>query len=138
MKLCKKTLEPLLKDEHKAQRKKFANCSRKKFRKERILFSDETMFDLDGIYNSENDRIWAVNREEANRRGGKTAAKVSTKSDGMVSRMVRGHCTPFLFEQGTSDHHRYIKKVLPIALGYGNSKFGNNWTFVSEVSILLQ
>ena len=37
----------------------------------RILFSDEKMFDLDGIYNSENDRIWAVNREEANRRGGK-------------------------------------------------------------------
>ena len=37
----------------------------------RILFSDEKTFDLDGIYNSENDRIWAVNREEANRRGGK-------------------------------------------------------------------
>ena len=34
-------------------------------------FSDDKMFDLDGIYNSENDRIWAVNREEANRRGGK-------------------------------------------------------------------
>ena len=37
----------------------------------RILFSDEKVFELDGIYNSENDRIWAVNREEANRRGGK-------------------------------------------------------------------
>ena len=36
----------------------------------RILFSDEKMFDLDSIYNSENDRIWAVNREEANRRSG--------------------------------------------------------------------
>ena len=73
MKPYKKTVEPLLKDEHKAQRKKFANWARKKFRKEeimRIVFSDEKMFDLDGIYNSENDRIWAVNREEANRRGG--------------------------------------------------------------------
>ena len=37
----------------------------------RIHFSDEKMFDLDGIYNSQNDRIWTVNREEANRRGGK-------------------------------------------------------------------
>ena len=37
----------------------------------RIVFSDEKMFDFDGIYNSENDRIWVVNREEANRRGGK-------------------------------------------------------------------
>ena len=72
MKPYKKTVEPLVKDEHKAQRKKFANWTRKKFRKEdtmRILFSDGKMFDLDGIYNSENDRIWAVNREEANRRG---------------------------------------------------------------------
>ena len=29
------------------------------------------MFDLDGIYNSENDRIWTANREEANQGGGK-------------------------------------------------------------------
>ena len=65
MKPYKKTVEPLLKDEHKAQRKKFANWMGKKFRKEdtmRILFSDEKMFYLDGIYNSQNDRIWAVNR----------------------------------------------------------------------------
>ena len=61
----------------------------------RILFSVEKMFDLDGIYNSENDRMWAVNREEANRRGGKkTATKVSTKSYGMVSCMLRGRCAP--------------------------------------------
>ena len=37
----------------------------------RILFSDEKMFDLDGIYNSQNDRVWAINREEANWRDGK-------------------------------------------------------------------
>ena len=37
----------------------------------RIVFSDEKMFDLDSIYNSENDHIWAVNREEVNRRSGK-------------------------------------------------------------------
>ena len=60
-----------------------------------ILFSDEKMFDLDGIYSSENDRIWAVNREEANRRGGKkTATKVSTKSYGIVSLMLGERCTP--------------------------------------------
>ena len=68
------------------------------FRKEdtmTILFSDEKMFDLDGIYNSENDRIWAINREEANRRGEKkTATKVSTKSYGMVGRMLRERCVP--------------------------------------------
>ena len=30
----------------------------------RILFSDEKMFAFDGIYNSQNDGIWAINREE--------------------------------------------------------------------------
>ena len=34
----------------------------------RILFSDEKMFDIDGIYNSQNDRIWAVNRAEADKK----------------------------------------------------------------------
>ena len=46
---------------NEAQRKKFAIWVRKKFRKEdtmRALFSDEKLFDLNGIYNSENDRIW--------------------------------------------------------------------------------
>ena len=60
MKPYKETVGPLLKDEHKAQRKKFANWARKKFRKGdtmRILFPNETMFGLDGIYNSQNDRI---------------------------------------------------------------------------------
>ena len=37
-----------------------------------------------------------------------------------------------LFEKGTLDHHRYIKEVLPVALRYGNSKFGNNWTFQQD------
>ena len=96
MKPYKKTVEPLLKDEHKAQRKKFTNWARKKFRKEntiRILFFDEKIFDLDGIYNSQNGRIWTVNREEVNRRGGeKKARKVCRKSDGIVSRMLRGRC----------------------------------------------
>ena len=31
----------------------------------KILFSDEKMFDIGGIYNSQNDRIWAVNRSAA-------------------------------------------------------------------------
>ena len=28
------------------------------------------MFDLGGMYNAQNHRIWAVNREEADKRGG--------------------------------------------------------------------
>ena len=63
------------------------------------------MFDLAGVYNSQNDRIWAVNREEANRRGRKkTARKVCRKSDGIVSRMLRESAVPLvLFEKSTLD-----------------------------------
>jgi transposase len=56
LKAYKKVQEPLLTDEHKARRKTF-----RKEDTQRIVFSDEKMFDLDGIYNSQNDRIWAAN-----------------------------------------------------------------------------
>ena len=136
MKPYKETVGSLLKDEHKAQRKKFANWARKKFRKEdtmRTLFSDEKMFNLDGIYNSRDDRIWTVYREEANQRGGKKQQrKFPQKVMVWLDVCSEGVVPLVLFEKGTLDHHRYIKKVLPVALRYGNSKFGNNWTFQQD------
>ena len=36
----------------------------------RILFSDEKFFDIDGVYNSQNDRVWAVDRADADEKGG--------------------------------------------------------------------
>ena len=47
--------EPLLTNEHKEKRVKFANWIRTDFRKEntmKILFSDKKMFNIDGIYNT--------------------------------------------------------------------------------------
>ena len=95
----------------------------------RILFSDGKMFDLDSIHNSQNDRIWTVKREEANRRGGKEQQrKFPQKVMVWLAVCSEGVVPLVLFEKGTLDHHRYIKKVLSVALRYGNSKFGNNWT----------
>ena len=65
--------EALLTDEHKDKRMKFANWIRTNFRKENtmnILFSEEKMFYIDGVYNSHNDRMWAVNRAAADAKGG--------------------------------------------------------------------
>ena len=114
-----------MKDEHKAQREKIRQLGEKKDTM-RIVFSDDKMFDLDGIYNSENDGIWAINREEkigemGKKQPGKFSEKVMVWSEGVASLA--------LFEKGSLDHHRYIKEVLPVALQYGNSKFGNNWAF---------
>ena len=69
----KKRVQPALTGFEKSKRMKLANWVRHNFRKKhtlRILFSDEKMFDLDGMYNAQNDRTWAVNREEADKRGG--------------------------------------------------------------------
>ena len=66
----------------------------------------------------------------------KTARKICRKSDDMIIRMFRGCCAPLiLFEKGTLDHHCYIKEILPVALRYGNSKFGNNWIFQQDNGI---
>ena len=35
----------------------------------RILFSDEKFFDIDGVYNSENEGMWAINRADTDGRG---------------------------------------------------------------------
>ena len=53
-------MEPLLSDDQRVKRKKFANGVPTTFRKEntmKTLFSDAKNFDIDGVYNSQNDRV---------------------------------------------------------------------------------
>ena len=81
-------IEPALTEEHKEKRKKIANWIRANFRKQetlKILFSDEKMFDIDGVYNTQNDRIWSVNRDEADEKGGtRQKKKISTEGHGLA------------------------------------------------------
>jgi inhibitor of nuclear factor kappa-B kinase subunit alpha len=132
----KKVIEPFLTDAHKAKRKKFANWVRTNFRKEqtmKILFSDEKLFDIDGVYNSQNDRVWAPNRAEANKKGGiKEKRKFPQKVMVWLGACSKGITPLVIFEEGTLDHARYIKEVLPVALEYGNKTFGNDWTFQQD------
>ena len=68
-------IKPFLTNAHKAERKRFANWLRSNFRKEQImpiLFSQEKLFHIDGVYNVENDRVWAPSCCETNEK------KVST------------------------------------------------------------
>ena len=44
----------------------------------------------------------------------------------------KGVSSLVIFEQGTVNHDRYIKEVLPVALKYGNHVFGNYWTFQQD------
>jgi len=132
----KMIIEPKLTDEHKIKRKKFANWVFNNFRKEdtmRILFSDEKMFDIDGIYNSQNQRIWAASRAEANERGGiKMKQKFSKKVMVWLGVCSKGVTPLVIFDQGSVDHAEYIQNVLPIALKYGTKTFGEHWIFQQD------
>ena len=129
-------VQPKISEDHKAKRLKFANWIRTNFPKEdtlRFLFSDEKMFDIDGVYNSQNERIWAPSRAEADANDDiKQIQKFPKKvmvSLGACSKEV----SPLvIFEEGTVDHERYIQEVLPVVLNFGNDMFGDNWTFQQD------
>ena len=93
----------------------------------RAQCADERIFDLDGMYNSQNQRIWASSRDEADEKDG-----IKEKQQFPQKIMVwLGVCskgvTPFvIFDRETVDHVVYIQKALPVALKYGNKTFGKH------------
>jgi hypothetical protein len=126
---------PKLTPEHVRKRKSFATWVGHHFSKEsskNILFSDEKLFDLDGVCNRQNDRIWAATRAEADARGG-----IFEKNKFPQKVMVwLGACTKgttkVVILVGSVNHQSYIKNVLPVARQYGNKFFGPNWTFQQD------
>ena len=132
----KKRIEPLMTNAQKDKRKKFANWIRTNFTKEqtlRFVFSDEKMFDIDGIYNSQNDRIWACDRREADEKGGrKQERKLPQKVMVWLAVCSKGVSPMVIFGKDSVDHERYIEEVLPVALKFGNKCFGNDWTFQQD------
>ena len=53
-------IKPALAEEHKEKRKNFANWIRTNFQKQetlKILFYDEELVDINGVYNTQNDSI---------------------------------------------------------------------------------
>ena len=68
----KKIKQPRLMNLQKTKRVKFANGVLNNYTRDdtkRWLFSDERHFDIDVIHNVQNDRVWAVSREEVDKRG---------------------------------------------------------------------
>ena len=78
----------------------------------KILFSDEKYFDIDDVYNFQNDRVWAVNRPDADE---KAAVEQKRKHSEQVMVWL-GACSMgitllVIFNEGTVDHAVYIKIV---------------------------
>ncbi len=126
----------MLSDDQKIIQKKFANWVRTNFRKEetmKILFSDEKFFDIDGVYNSQNDRVWAVDRADADKKGGiKQRQKFPQKVMVWLSACSKGVTLLVILDERTVDHTVYIEKVRPVALKYGNQVSGTGWVFQQD------
>jgi hypothetical protein len=112
---------------------KFANSVLNNFSKKETkkwLFSNEKFFDFDGMYNTQNDREWAVSRQEADRKGGvKKKHKFPTKVMVWLDACCEGLTSLVILDNGTVDHERYIDDVLPMALECRNKMMRKDWAF---------
>ena len=103
-------------DTEKLKRKKFANWVRTNFKKEgtfKILFSDEKIFDIDGVCNAQNNRMWAVDRDEADEKAGrKQKRKFSQKAMIWLGVCSKGVRTLVILDKGTTDTSRKSCQLL--------------------------
>ena len=116
--------------------KKFATWLRTNLKKEdtlKILFSDEKIFGIDGVCNAQSNRVWAVDRDEADEKGRrKQKRKYSQKVMIWLGACWKGVRPLVILGKGTIDHDRYIREVLPVAIKYGNKVFGDDWTYQQD------
>ncbi|CAF1346473.1 unnamed protein product [Adineta ricciae] len=91
------------------------------------------MFAIVGVYNSQNDRIWAANYDEADAKGGiKQIQEFPQKVMVWLGICSKWISPLVIFEGGTVYHVRYIKEVLPVVLKFGNGIFGNDRMFQQD------
>ena len=128
--------EPKLTDKQKLRRVAFSNWIRNNFRKSdtlKFVFSDEKIFAVDGVYNRQNDRVWAVSRRAADEQG---AVRRMSKFPGKImiwlAVCTKGVSRVVFLENGKVDHNKYIDEVLPVVRKFGNRHFGNDWTFQQD------
>ena len=71
--------------------------------------------------------MWAVGLADADKKGGiKQRRKFAQKVMVWLCVCSKGVMPPVILNEGTVDHTVYIKKVLPVALKYGNETFGRD------------
>ena len=128
----KKIKQPKLTDLQKKKRVQFANWVLNYYTKDNIgrwLLADEKFFDLDGVYNSQNDRVWAVRKEEDDEKDGlHEKTKFPQKVMEWLGVCGEGLTSPVILEDGTMDAERYIEEILSVALKCENKMLWNNWT----------
>ena len=88
---------------------------------------------IDGVDNSQNDRMWAVDRADADKKGGiKQRRKFPQKVMAWLGACSKGITPLVILDEGTVDHTVYIEKVLPATSKSGNQVFGGDWVFQQD------
>ena len=117
---------------HIVKRKSFCIWIRNHFDHEScrsIMFSDEKWFDQDGQYNRQNNRIYAVSRQETEYMGTWSEHKCPFKVMvwiGVFSGLIQVVILP---QKTTFDSDFYVEKVLPIVKRDGIKLIGENFIF---------
>ena len=97
------------------------------------MFSDKKLFDVDGIYNSQNDRMWAVSRVEADKRGGVEQKRKFLQKVMVWLTVCFKRVSPIIIvDEGPIDHARHIRKVFPVTLRYENDILETYWIFQQD------
>lgn len=87
------------------------------------------------VYNSQNDRIGAINRTQANRIGEmKQKRQFPQKVMVCLGACCKGISPLIILEEGTVDHARCIDEVLHLVLKYGNETSEDEWSFQQDVT----
>ena len=98
-----------------------------------IMFADKKMHHLDGMLNAQNDCVRALARRDVDKKGGiQQKRKFSQKMMIWLKASSHGLTQLIVFRQGTLDHQRYIKNILPVTSKYGNDVFGVDWTLQQD------
>ncbi len=88
---------------------------------------------ISGVYNSQNDRVWAVNRADADEKGGiEQKRKFPQKVMIWLGACSKGVTPLVILDEGTVDYAVDIEKVLPVVLKYGNQVFGSDFVFQQD------
>ena len=91
-------------DTEKLKREKFANWVRTNFKKEGTCFLTKKIFDIDGVCNAQNNRVWVVDRDEADEKGGrKQKRKFSQKIMIWLVVCSKGVRSLVILGKGTTD-----------------------------------
>ena len=121
----------------KVKRLQFARWIRKNFsasRCEKIMFSDEKLFDGDGQFNRKNDIVYAPDRETANEYGGLVPThKHPFKVMVWVGITFHGATKVVVLPRGgrfNSDF--YCQKVIPIIQRYGTELIGDDFVLQQD------